>query len=654
MPDRPKILDFLHTVDDDAADLAMLEAIPQVDPETQNTLLDSLLDRGRDAGLTQIPELFDQLNEHGQQRIIRHAGKLFRALRMSIRSPRVQSRSNTIRIIRQSGNMRLAYLAALGVHDGAPLVRIEAAETLLHLCKEHRRTYDETCDGLRDAADGADGADAGNGVSSAIVNTLQLMREERQFLTNAIMEAVQSFESHLRTEVVEAAMLQVETLEDSIFENGSNRRGKLTHAMLEVFTRGMEPRFAAFAYIAMRHKDLRGRVVSAISNCRDTQFFAAFIRHHWLVRDPSIARSLQLVRNLAWLSDGSNRVLDLPEELFSLVPKWVLSLGLPAEAKVALIERFLMMDHPEANREAVWALVRLQSSSSTDALERVLDCDEPHLRRIAQHELNHRRRLADVERRGLATDRPLDWSRLLAQSRLSEDFDDFWQHFERIDPALGRTGGPYATRLVPGFVTQMRLRLSARSGPDRARALRMISTLGLAELLRAEIFNLASDSDAEVRAAAMTTLGNIGDGTSRRILERALSDEFPLVQVAGMRALDRMGAEGRGEAVLPLAHSEHALVRAAAATIMLRLRMPEAVVTLIYMLNDPRPAHRSEALIVVEALHLYSLAPRVRELADGDRDPCVARLAKHVARVLARPLAEKLTESPPAPWLEAY
>lgn len=648
MPDRPKILEFLQNVDDDAADLAMLEAIPHVDPETQNILLESLLERGRDAGLTQIPELFDQLNEQGQLRIIRHSGKLFRALRMSIRSPRVQSRSNTIRIIRQSGNMRLAYLAALGVHDGAPLVRIEAAETLLHLCKEHRRIYDETCEGLRDAADGADG------VSSAIVNTLQLMREERQFLTNAIMEAVQSFESHLRTEVVEAAMLQVETLEDSIFENGSNRRGKLTHAMLEVFTRGMEPRFAAFAYIAMRHKDLRGRVVTAISNCRDTAFFAAFIQQHWLARDPSVARSLQLVRSLAWLADGSNRVLDLPEVLFPLVPKWVLSLGLPAEVKVALIERFLMMDHPEANREAVWALVRLQSSTSTDALERILNCDEPHLRRIAQHELNHRRRRADQERRGLATDRPHEWSRLLAQSRLSEDFDDFWQHFERIDLALGRAGGLHATRLVPGFVTQMRLRLSARSGPDRARALRMISTLGLAELLRAEVFNLASDSDAEVRAAAMTTLGNIGDATSRRILERALSDEIPLVQVAGMRALDRMGAEGRGEAVVPLVQSEHALVRAAAATIMLRLRMPEAVVALIYMLNDSRPAHRTEALIVVEALHLYSLAPRVRELADCDRDPCVARLARHVARVLARPLAEKLVQSPPAPWLEAY
>ena len=67
-----------------------------------------------------------------------------------------------------------------------------------------------------------------------------------------------------------------------------------------------------------------------------------------------------------------------------------------------------------------------------------------------------------------------------------------------------------------------------------------------------------------------------------------------------------------------------------------------------------RAAHRSESLIVVEALHLYSLAPRVRELADSDLDPRVARLAKHVARVLARPLVEKLTEARQAPWLEAY
>ncbi len=638
MQDRPKILDFLKAAGDDVADLAMIEALPQVDVQTQLLLLETLFERSREAGLVHLPDLFDQLGDPCQHLIIRNAGKLFRALRQSIRSPRVQSRSNTIRIIRQSGNMRLAYLAALGVHDGAPLVRIEAAETLLHLCEEHRRVYGDTCAGLCDVADGDEA------VSSAIVNTLQLMREERQFLTSAIMEAVQSFESHLRAEVVEAAMLQVETLEDGIFENGSNRRGKLTHAMLEIFTRGMEPRFAAFAYIALRHKDLRGRVISAISTCRDTAFFTAFIKHHWLTRDPTIARNLQLIRTLAWLSDGCNRAFDLPEELFPLVPKWVLSLGLPAEEKVALIERFLMLDHAEANREAVWALVQLNSSASSEALQRVLDCDEPHLRRIALHELKHRRRRADVENPGLPSNRPVEWSRLLSQSRLGENFDDFWQHFERIDPVLGRAGGGYAVRLVPGFVTQTRVKLTARSAPDRARALRLVSTLALGDALRAEIFNLASDPDADVRAAAMLAVGHIGDATCRRILERGLSDEFPLVQVSAMRALELMGADGRGEAVLPLAQSEHAVVRAAAATVMLRLRLSEAVVTLVYMLNDPRPAHRSEALIVVEALHLYSLAPRIREMAPSDNDPRVSRLARHVARVLARPLAEKLTD----------
>lgn len=638
MADRPKIMEFLKAADGDAADHAMVSALPIVDALTQQHLLETLLQRDREAGLAQLPDLFDQLDERCQRRVIAHAGRMFRSLRQSIRSPRVQTRSNTIRIIGQSGNMRLAYLASLGVHDGAPLVRVEAAETLLRLCENHRRVYDETCDALREASD------SDNSVGTAIVNTLQLMREERQYLTTAIMEAVQSFESHMRCEVVEAAMLHVETLEDGIFENGSNRRGKLTNAMLDTFTRAMEPRFAAFAYIALRHKDLRGRVAGAIAACRDTAFFAAFIRHLWLARDPSIARNLNLIRNLAWLSDGCNRAFELPDEVLGLVPKWLLTLGLPAEEKVALLERFLMIDHTEANREAVWALVQMQSSSSTVALERVLDNDEPELRRIAQHELNHRRRRANLTQRGLPTDRPVEWSRMLGQSRLAEDFVEFWRHFERIDIALGRKAGVHAVRIVPGFMTQLRIKMAARCAQDRVRSIRLISTLGLGEMLRAEVFNLACDSDPDVRAAAMVAIGHIGDATSRRILERGLNDEHPVVQVGAIRALDHMGADHRGETVRPLADSEHAMVRAAAVLVMLRQRMPEAVVTLVYMLHDPRSLHRSEALVLAEALHLYSLAPRVREMAANDPDPRVARLARHVARVLSRPLVEQLAD----------
>lgn len=647
MADRPKILDFLQNAEGDAADLALVAALPIVDAVTQSQILETLIQRDREAGLAQIPDLFDQLAEESQRRIVSQAGKLFRALRQSIRSPRVQTRSNTIRIIGRSGNMRLAYLAALGVHDGAPLVRVEAAETLLRLCENHRQVYEETCAALSEAAD------TDEAVGTAIVNTLQLMREERQYLTSAIMEAVQSFESHLRTEVVEAAMLHVETLEDGIFENGSNRRGKLTHAMLETFTRGMEPRFAAFAYIALRHKDLRGRVAGAIATCRDNAFFAAFIRHQWLARDPSIARNLQLIRNLAWLSDGCHRVFELPEEIYPLVPKWVLTLGLPAEEKVSLLERFLMLDHHAASLEAVWALVQMRTSASTAALERVVDCDEPGLRRIAQRELTHRRRNANLKQRGMPTDRPVEWSRMLGQSRLSEDFGELWRHFERIDAALGRKAGVHAIRIVPGFVTQIRVKLSARCAQDRIRATRLISTLGLGEHFRAEIFNLASDPDPDVRAAAMVAIGHIGDATSRRILERGLGDEFPVVQVGAIRALDQMGAEGRAEMVRPLSDCEHAIVRAAALLVMLKQRIPEAVVALVYMLHDPRPMHRSEALILAQALHLYSLAPRIREMALGDQDARVAGLARHVDRVLARPLAEHLSDAHGSSMAEA-
>ena len=614
----------------DAADLAIAEAMPVVEPSLQRDLLELLLARGTDTGIAQIPELFELLDDAGQMRVISQAGRLFRALRQCIRSPRVQTRQNTIRIIGRSSNTRLAYLATLGVHDGSPLVRVEAAATLLQLAEAHRQLYLDTCAGLSDVAEDDDT------VTTAVFNTLQLMREERQFITSAVLEAVQTYESHLRNEVVEAAMLQVDTLEDGVFDAGSNRRGKLTNAMLDIFSRAIEPRFAAFAYIALRQKELRGRVVNAISTCRDNAFFVEFIRHHWLARDPSIARNMQLIRGLAWLGDGSQAAFTLPEDVAASAPAWVAQLGLPAEEKVAVLHRFLLLDHPAANREAVWALIRIQSSASTQALERVAECDDPELRRIARHELAHRRRRAGLTTRRMPTDRPIEWSRLLAQSRLAEEFNEFWNHFERIDPTLGRKGGAHALQLIPGFMTQARVKLAGRAPQDRMRAVRLLTMLGLGEAFRTEVFNLASDPDAEVRAVVMNALGRIGDATCRRILERGLNDEYPLVQVAAINALEEMGAEQRGEQVRGLANAEYASVRAAATRVMLRLRMPEAAANLVYMLNDARTEHRTEALMLTDQMQLYTLIPRVADMADRDQDPRVARLARQVARKLER------------------
>jgi HEAT repeat protein len=635
---RPRILDLLKTARDPAADHALVAGLLEVDAPRQSQLIEILLARGQDIGFNALPEVFDRLQPAAQSAVVANTARLFGALRASVRSPAIQTRVNTIEIIRRSQNPRLAYLAAAAVHDGSTHIRAEAAATLRHLTELHCTALAETTALLQEAVDG-DGT-----ISYAVDQTLKLLADERRQLIAAVRDALSTYESHHRTEVLQAAMYLADELQADLFAEGTLKRGKLTHAMMEVFTSAPSPRLAAFAYIALCYPDLRRRILTILGNLRDSKFFCQFIRLHWLARDPAVRRNLATLRSLAWLSDGFEAAFTLPPDVAALTPGWLLHLGLPSDQKVALLMNLLLVDHPQANRAAVWALTRILTPGSTLALQGVLDHEDPSLRRIAEHEIRHRQVGEGRRRAGQPqTNRPPEWAALLEKAGLTENFDDLWQHFDRVPPALAKAAGHHVLRYIPAFATLIQLRLVSTLPADRLRALRLLSELSLTGQFTREIFAAANDPVPEVRSASMAGLGRIGDATSRRILERALNDESPAVQAAAIDALDHMGAPKRLEMFAPKSKAADPSVRAAAIRSLLKMHVPQAAVDLIAMLQDTRPDHRCSALWIADQLRLVVIAPRIAEVAATDPDPRIARIAQHVGRRLAR--LQNLAES---------
>lgn len=622
-------MDMLCGSTSDAADYALLEALQYVAPDMQLEIVDALLERGRDVGLNALPGLLDQVEESARNRIILSTSRLFAALRTAARSGRTQTRSNTLRIVRDSGNLRLAYVASTAMSDASPRIRAEAALVLMRLAERFRQRLRETTGTLRDVSH------SDEDVRRPVVHTLDLLQKERGFLTTALREALGSFESHHRVEVVAASMYMAEEMEDALFDKPSSRRGKLTQAMIEAFTESMSPGLAPFAYMGLRRKDLRGRIVAALAGGRKSAFVAEFIRYGWLARDPFIGRALRSIRTLAVLDDELEFVFALPRDVAELMPAWLLYLGVPADVKVSVLNHVFLLDNPGAHRAAAWAVATIRSAASARTLHVMLESEDEAVRGIARQELDHRRRhLAGQSE--LPMGRPEAWRTLLRAARVSEDFNEFWDHFERIDPTHARAGGFHAMSYIPGFSTQIRVHLLGRKPEDRHRALRLALLLHVAEHFRNEIFGLAQDQDIRIRSATMTALGHIGGAASRRILERALNDDEPAVQAAAIGGLDRMEADGRDELIRRKCNAEDAHVRAAAIRALLRMRMPEGATNLIYMLHDPRPQHRSAALLVIDRMNLAAVSSRVMEIANTDKDVRVARTAVHVLKRLDR------------------
>ncbi len=651
MSERPKVFDILEEIPGQAADDALLAGITDVSPPIQTEIVRTLLKRGSDSGLRGLPPVFFRLTSDAQAQIVAQSARMFSALRACVASSSPQTRQNTLDIVRRSGNPRLAYLATHAVLDGAQKIRAEAAATVLELAQKHIASRSETIRILRETGESSPE------MLHTVYETMRIVADEHKFMLSALREAVEHYESHHRPEVIEAAMLLAPDLEKCLFDQATIKRGKLTHAMLDLVGAELQPRFVPFVYVALCYPELRRRLIPRIAECRSIEFFAEFIRWHWLSRDPEIRKNLAFIRNIDWLEDGFEAAFNLPRDVAARMPSWLLSLGLSSNQKVTLLLNCMIVDNPEANRAAVWALTEIDTPAGTVALESLFDHDNSAIRMVARMEVARRKRmLRQAPRRTELRGRPAEWVDLLDRANLKEEFEDFWQNFEHINPALAIAAGKNVLKYVPGFSTHMQVKLLSQNTADRFRAIRLAVALSICDHFEKDIFAAANDRSHDIRAAAMTALGHIPGETSRRILERGINDASDAVQAAAINALDHLGARRREELVLPKIESDNADVRAAAVRCLLRLRVAASANALIQMLHDPRPDHRCAALWIADQLRLAALTQRVQNIAQSDPDPRIARVAMHVAKRLQKddglkpaPAADAPTPPPAEP-----
>lgn len=624
MHGRPRIIDFLSRVHGDAADQALVAGLPHLSSANQREVVDLLLERATPTSLAALPDCFDRVDPAAQTKIVLSVAKLFEALRTSIRHPRLETRANTLTIVRECGSPRLAYLAALGLQDGSSVIRGQAAEALRQLTVIHDRNRSETTEMLLEVGP------VGIPLTTAAVGTLRMLAEERGYLVSAIKDALNAYESHHRPEVIQAALMVVEDLGDELFTHAATRRGNLSHVIFEIVTDRLAPRDVPFMYLALAQPELRPRVTHFLSRCLDAAFFQEFVRQYAYGRLPAVRAGLRAVRSLAWLENDFEAAFTLPPEIAQVAPAWIEPLGIHFDAKVAALRSLARLDDSRTTRAVAWMLTRINTAAGTSLLEEIAASPHADAARIARRELVHRARAVRRTDPISTPQRPQEWTNLLRSASIEEDFSALLEGFERVPEDLARAAGPLAVRFISDLTPRLRQLALARDPHRRARAARFLAYLGLTSTFPDEVVALAKDVHPDVRAAGIAALGQLRSTTSRRILERAVGDDAPAVQIAAIEALDAIASPSREQLLTPLTASENPHVRAAAIAALIRLRVPAAATGLVYMLCDPRQDHRCAALWIVDRMRLTALTARIAELASSEADPRVQRVARHV------------------------
>lgn len=628
----PPIYRWLADQDNIAASDALAAALPQVEPGLASTVADTLIQRADDEAPAGLIAQYHRLSPDLKRLCVERVDHWFQELGRAIKHRDESVRANAVSLITDAADPRLAYLLTIALRDAQPRVRAAAAVGLRAVCDRAIAEREQFCTNARNA-EWADAASVA-GLEAACAAMLRGFG----YVVPALEQAIESFQHHLRLEVLEPVLWCFRRVQSRHGSMHAVARARLDWAIADVFGSTLSARTADFAWLALRHNELKGAAVKAFRTSRNADFMAALIGSAWMTADAGVRRSLHAVQDVGWLDDGTDVALDLADVNPDKLVRFIRATGMPLDRQALLFRGMVLGGTPATQRAGLWGLVSIDTPISTQALKAVAEWDDEKLSPIATWELLRRS--------------PEDLHAMLLRRRQADDgstapgrltFDAYWDAYDRLSDAHRAAAGKAMLGTETDALKRLRERLGA-SAQDHRRAISMIRTLGWTARCADVLAALARDADPTVRSAAVAALASLRTPTARRSTRDALEDPDDRVQANAIESLSREDVVIQTPILTQkLSHRDNR-VRANAVRRLLQLKMPEAARVLLDMLNDDNRAHRASALWVVERMNLTMAIARVEAIAQNDPDERVRARARRLLRRIPDPTVSR----PPA------
>lgn len=616
----PPIFRWLAEQENIAASDALAAALPDVEPGLAATVADTLMKRSDEEAPAGLIAQYHRLSPDVKRLCVERVDRWFQDLGRAIKHVDEGVRANAVAIITDAADPRLAYLLTIALRDPQPRVRAAAAAGLRAVCDRAVSERERFMAAAREA----------NWCDAARTAELQAMCTEMlrsfSYIVPALEQAMDSFQHHLRTEVLEPVVWCFRHVQSRHASLHAVARARLDWAVCDVFSSSLAGRNAEFAWLALRYGELKSKIAGAIRTSRSPEFMTALIDRAWMTGDAEIRRGLHAVQKMAWLDGGADATFDRdgvdPDKLVRLVR----ASGISGDQQAHLFRSMVLgAVSPGAQRAGLWGLVAVETPLATQTLKTVAEWNDDALAPIATWELLRRcpqelHALLHRRRRGAGD----------AEAPVGLSFEAFWDTYDRLGDAQ-RTAAAKTLVGSPEDIAN-RLRRRIRLSPeDRRRAIGIVRTLGWEAEFGDEIAALARDADSAVRSAAVAALASLHTPAARRSTRDALEDPDDRVQANAIEALAPDQIVVQAPALNQKLHHRDNRVRANAVKRLLEVKAPDAARALIEMLDDANRAHRTSALWIVERLKLSTLYERIETMAAKDPD---ARIRTRARRLL--------------------
>lgn len=606
----PSVLAHLGDLPNLAVEDALLHALPTVSDTVAVAAIEVLLKRARPHALKHLAGHYLSYPDAVRATLAAATGTLSGSIRDLMHAPTAAPKLAALELIRESNDASLAYLTAegLGADDGS--VRTRAGEVLVELVRRHLETRPEPED---------DDAE-------------RVYLARRIQLTEALNQAVRTWELHFRADVLAAALWMYAETEPVVRSRLEGPRSHLVHATRQILAGPPDPRLSVFTWCALELDSVREAAARRLEQADDAGVLAGLIEASWLLADPNVERGCAKVRATRWIRTDVRRLADCDPHHVERIASVISRSGIPTAHKLEVFGRWLETGSPAVRRAALWAVVRQDGEGSDALLLSAVRGPDPALAAIAEKEL--RRRNPDRVIPAASSARPPVRSEP-ATSAIPGDERGGKVEAPRseavLQPESDHAGGSSSPADV---VTTCRALLNSPRALDRVRGLHAVRERGIEAGFSDAILRLIHDPDGIVRATAAASLAGVDRGIAAGALRSALSDAEPRVRANAIEALERTADERITAWIAPMLKAVEPRVRANAIKALLARQHAPAGDALLHMLEDSSRAARISALWVVQRLGLRSCALVVGRMGREDPDAHVRRRANRCLSAL--------------------
>jgi len=617
MTDRfERVLQFLRQTNLVAADQVLGCALSAEGGDRAPVLAEALLRRGTDPAVAHVVRAYHKVDDASRKALVGLCPGISGALRSVSQDENVQVRMNVVQLICAARHPKLSYILSYLLHDPIPAVRTAAAGAYKALALA---LFIRLCESTRDA----DVPGPGN-LSGELADGIS-------HFFSSLDAALESFPSHLRTEIIEAAMYFGPLLPEGIWSKFTGDRSRIGRAAVEIFQRDSSAHFAGFAFRSLTDLELGKLMAKIVASVCGTEFIRRFLTFGWYRYDLTVRKNLaRSNRGFRWLVGNHPALGDLNGEAQIRFVDLLLLTTIPQVEKLSALWTLLGLADPFVQEHVVSQAAGMESPEARKFLARVTagEADFPISNRASRMAGRFLARMSPTGASGTVIGSPAPLETGGSEPGIEQYFDQFWIAFEPLEAETFGSALERLRRLDPQFDGQVQSKLTSSDPAARARAVRLILKGKMATRFTHELFAVCDDIDAAVRASAVRALGELsGPEVEHKIIE-SLDDDDPRVQANAVEALETFNPPDLLALLEDRLEHPNNRIRANAIKAILKPQYTLALRALSSMLDHPDPTFRRSALWAVIKTTPLHLGKKINQLAQDDPDPEVRSAAK--------------------------